>query len=263
MKSHNSNFNPINRRSFLYKSGIVSGLAGLGGVAVAPGSGAAETPTGRTLVNKGDVILFQGDSITDAGRSREKADLANEQPGLGSGYAWLAAAELLVDQPKDELRIFNRGISGHKVFQLAERWQADCLDLHPNLLSILIGVNDFWHTLDGKYQGTVETYERDYRALLERTRKALPQLKLIICEPFVLRCGAVSKKWFPAFDAYRLAAKRIAEAFQAPFIPFQAIFDEAIKYAPAEHWAKDGVHPSSSGASLMAHEWLRAATGKR
>jgi len=263
MNNHNSHTNSLTRRGFLKKSGTVLGVAGLGGLAGAPRSGAAEAPRERTLVSKGDVILFQGDSITDAGRSREKAGVPNEQPGLGSGYAWLAAAELLVDRPNDELRIYNRGISGHKVFQLAERWQADCLDLHPNLLSILIGVNDFWHTLDSKYQGTLQTYERDYGALLERTLKALPELKLIICEPFVLRCGAVNDKWFPEFDGYRAAAKRVAEAFHATFVPFQAMFDKAIKYAPPEHWAKDGVHPSSAGASLMAHEWLRAATGKR
>jgi lysophospholipase L1-like esterase len=246
----------LTRRNFLKKSATALGAAGLGGLGAGPDGKATEAPSGRVLVSKADVILFQGDSITDAGRSREKASVANQQPGLGSGYAWLAAAELLVDRPRDELKIFNRGISGHKVFQLAERWQADCLDLRPNLLSILIGVNDFWHALDGKYQGTLETYEHDYRQLLERTRKALPKVKLVVCEPFVLRCGAVNDKWFPQFDGYRAAAKRVAEAFRTAFVPFQAIFDEAIKYAPPEHWAKDGVHPSSAGASLMAHEWL-------
>jgi lysophospholipase L1-like esterase len=213
------------------------------------------------LIDKGDVVLFQGDSITDAGRSREKASVANEQAGLGSGYAWLAAAELLVDRPKDNLKAFNRGVSGNKVFQLAERWEEDCLKLKPNVLSILIGVNDIWHKLNGKYDGTLEVYERDYRALLERTRKALPKIKLVICEPFVLKCGAVNEKWFPEFDGYRAAARHIAEAYKAVFIPFQSMFDQAISYAPPEHWAKDGVHPTSAGASLMAHTWLSAVAG--
>src|SRR5262249_53017049 len=146
---------------------------------------------------------------------------------------------------------------GNKVFQLADRWQMDCLELKPSLLSILIGVNDIWHTLNGKYNGTVEIYERDYRALLERTRKELPQVKLVVCEPFVLRCGAVNAKWFPEFDAYRAVAQRIADAYHARFIPFQAMFDEAVKYAPPMHWAADGVHPTPAGASLMAHTWLR------
>lgn len=241
------------RRDFIKSSVTIAALASIAGL---PETQAAEGPNG--LITQGDVILFQGDSITDAGRSREKAAVPNEQPGLGSGYAWLAAAELLVDRPGAGLKVFNRGISGNKVFQLAERWQADCLDLKPTVLSILIGVNDIWHKLNGQYDGTVEVYERDYKALLDRTRKAFPKVKLVICEPFVLRCGAVNEKWFPEFDTYRGAAKRVAKANQAVFIPFQTMFDEAVKLAPPEHWAKDGVHPSGSGASLMAHYWLQA-----
>jgi lysophospholipase L1-like esterase len=242
----------------LITSGAAAGLATLAGLAPTSSLAADEfTPGGKGLIAKNDVILFQGDSITDASRSREQAGAANDPSAMGSGYAWLAAAALLVDHAKDDLKIYNRGVSGNKVFQLADRWQADCLDLKPNLLSILIGVNDIWHKLTGKYDGTVEIYERDYRALLERTRKALPKVKLVICEPFVLRCGSVNDKWFPEFDTYRVAARRVAESFHARFIPFQSMFDEAIKHAPPEHWARDGVHPTPSGASLMAHEWLR------
>ena len=155
-----------------------------------------------------------------------------------------------------------RGISGNKVYQLAERWDEDCLQIKPTVLSILIGVNDLWHKLNGKYQGTVEIYERDYRALLTRTTKALPKVRLVICEPFVLRCGAVNDKWFPEFDTYRASARKIAGEFRASFVPFQAMFDEAVKYAPPEHWAKDGVHPSASGAALMAHEWCKTVEGR-
>src|SRR5262249_8325794 len=126
---------------------------------------------------------------------------------------------------------------------------------------ILIGVNDFWHTLDGKYQGTVEIYERDYRALIDRTRKALPKVKLVICEPFVLRCGVVNEKWFPQIDEYRAAAARVATSNKATFIPFQSMFDEAVKYAPPQEWAQDGVHPTATGAALMAHTWLRLVAG--
>ena len=122
-------------------------------------------------IKPGDTILFQGDSITDAGRKRDVAD-ANWQPALGSGYAWFAASQLLVDSRSANLKIFNRGISGNKVYQLAERWQADCLDLKPNVLSILIGVNDFAHALKGDYKGTLEIYENDYRALIKRTKDA-------------------------------------------------------------------------------------------
>jgi lysophospholipase L1-like esterase len=250
----------MQRRDFLKFSAVAATFTTLPRIAPAAQT-ALWPPATHSLIRKSEVILFQGDSITDAGRSREKAGVPNEQPGMGTGYAWLAAAELLVDRPKDDLKIYNRGISGNKVYQLAERWQADCLDLKPTLLSILIGVNDLWHKLNGKYDGAVQVYERDYHALIESTRKALPKVKLVICEPFVLRCGAVNDKWFPEFDTYRAAARRVAESHRATFIPFQAMFDEAIKYAPPSHWAGDGVHPTPAGASLMTHNWLRAVAG--
>lgn len=251
--------NALNRRGFLKTSALSAAvLATLGAATEAR----AASRNKERLIAKHDVILFQGDSITDAGRSRDKGktDVANNQPGLGNGYVWLAASQLLVDRPADELRIFNRGISGHKVFQLAERWQADCLDLKPDLLSILIGVNDFWHTQDPKlgYNGTVEIYERDYHALVARTKQALPKVRLVVCEPFVLRCGAVKDSWLPEFAKYRAAAKRVADKHRATFVPFQAMFDAAAKFAPPEHWAADGVHPSGAGAALMAHFWLKA-----
>jgi len=252
----------MTRRNFLRTSGAL-GLGSLAGFSGATEAAAAESwpPREHSLIRKGDVVLFQGDSITDMGRSRDKAGIPNEQAPLGNGYAWLASAELLVERPKAGLKFYNRGISGNKVYQLAERWQADCLDLKPNVLSILIGVNDLWHTLEGKYNGTVEIYERDYRALLERTRKALPRIRLVICEPFVLRTGAVDDKWFPQFDAYRAAARRVAQSFHAVFIPFQTMFDYAIRYAPPSQWAGDGVHPTASGASLMAETWIRTVAG--
>jgi lysophospholipase L1-like esterase len=210
------------------------------------------------LVKNNSIILFQGDSITDAGRGRGAANQPNNQKAMGNGYAWLAGSQLLIDRPSDHLKIFNRGISGHKVPQLADRWQNDCIDLKPDILSILIGVNDIWHKLNGTYDGTPETYESGYLALVERTLKALPDVKLVICEPFVLRCGAVKDNWFPDFDSFRASAKKVAETFHATFVPFQTMFDEAARLAPPEHWAKDGVHPSAFGASLMAHHWLKA-----
>lgn len=243
----------MQRRHFFASAGAATVTAAFSGV-----QSTIAAPSGGSLVKKDAVILFQGDSITDAGRSRPDAEKPNDQKALGNGYAWLASSQMLVDRPSDNLKIFNRGISGHKVPQLAERWDKDCLDLKPDLLSILIGVNDIWHKRNGKYQGTPETYEAGYLALVERTMKALPNVRLVICEPFVLRCGAVDDTWFPEFDGYRAAAKKVAETHRAVFVPFQSMFDEAIKYAPPEHWAKDGVHPSPNGASLMAHTWLKA-----
>ena len=245
--------NQISRRSLLATAGI-AGLAS----SISTNLMASHHEKGNQLsLPKGTTILFQGDSITDAGRDK-KNQIANQQKALGAGYAWMAASHLLIKNPQLNLTIHNRGISGNKVHQLANRWDKDCLDLKPDILSIMIGVNDIWHGLNGKYEGTVKTYEDDFLSLMERTRKALPKTQFVICEPFVLRCGAVNDKWFPEFDRYRAAARKVADQNNATFVPFQSMFDEAVQYAPPKHWAGDGVHPSSHGASLMAHFWTQS-----
>jgi lysophospholipase L1-like esterase len=253
--SKETTFNGIHRRSFCKATVTTAVLGSLTGVANAAARGKA------SLIKKGSVVLFQGDSITDAGRSRVDAAKANNHKAIGRGYSWVAAANMLTELPDHDLKIFNRGISGHKVHQLAGRWEKDCFSLKPDVLSILIGVNDIWHHLNGNYEGTVATYEADYRKLLKRTINFLPDVKLVICEPFVLRCGAVTEKWFPEFDKFRVAAKKISNEFKTHFVPFQSVFDQATTIAPPEHWAKDGVHPSSNGAALMAHFWLKSVLG--
>jgi lysophospholipase L1-like esterase len=250
-----------NRRDFMQAGAAFSATA-LASLAASDalygGEPQGHAAKGKQLIKPGQTILFQGDSITDAGRSRDSAAEANSQAALGNGYAWLAAAQLLVDSPDANLKFFNRGVSGNKVHQLAQRWKADCLDIKPDVLSILIGVNDIWHQLAGQYEGSLETYERDYRALVKRTQDALPKVKLVLCEPFVLKTGHVDETWFPAFDGYRAAAKKIADESGALFVPFQKMFDTAIQFAPPDHWAADGVHPTSHGAALMAHWWMKA-----
>lgn len=250
----------INRRNFLRNAAVNTvGLAAIPGILSAsmPSSSKKQKGVLRSL-QLNDVILFQGDSITDSGREKEK-QLANSPSSFGAGYALLAAASLLNQEASQQFSIYNRGISGNKVYQLADRWQNDCFDLNPSLISILIGVNDFWHKLNGKYDGTVERYENDFRQLLTLTKKMLPNVKLVIGEPFaVLGCSAVDEKWFPEFDAYRVVAKKLAAEFEAIFIPYQSIFNEAQKYAPGKYWTADGVHPSMAGSALMAEAWLKA-----
>jgi len=244
------------RRSFLKKAAIGTMMA----AGIPEILSAAMTVKGMKKIELGkdNIILFQGDSITDAGRERENSSFNNAE-ALGSGYAMLAAASLLDKYAPLNLKIFNRGISGNKVYQLAERWDKDCIDIKPDVLSILIGVNDFWHTLNGDYNGTVEIYRKDFIALLERTKKALPGIKLIICEPFaVAGIKAVNEKWYPGFYGYQKAAKEIASSFGVLFIPYQSIYDEAQKRAPGVYWTGDGVHATLAGAQLMAQAWLRA-----
>lgn len=252
----------INRRNFLKNAAVNTvGLAVIPGILSA--SMTSKEKKGKKILSSlktGDVILFQGDSITDAGRERYKQQ-ANLQGSFGAGYAFLAASEILRQNPSKNLSIYNRGISGNKVYQLASRWQMDCFELHPKVVSILVGVNDYWHKLDGKYDGTLEKYENDYRQLLLLTRKMIPGVELIIGEPFALiGCSAVDENWFPDFDDYRAVARKLAIEFEAVFIPYQDIFNEAIQFAPAKYWSADGVHPTMAGCALMAEAWLKAVS---
>lgn len=212
----------------------------------------------KTKLKTGSVVLFQGDSITDAGRSRRNTR-ANNAQSLGNGYPFLIGCDLLRDRADENLKVYNRGISGNKVPDLQKRWKKDCIDLKPTVLSILIGVNDIWHKLNGRYKGTVKDYETGFRKLLKETIAALPDTRIVICEPFVLRCGAINDKWFPEFDERRAVAKKLAGEFKLTFVPFQSMFDKATKTAKPNYWAGDGVHPSLAGHALMAKTWRQVA----
>ncbi|MEC5144481.1 SGNH/GDSL hydrolase family protein [Chitinophaga sp. 212800010-3] len=248
--------NTSNRRNFLrnVSLGTVAAISIPDIVAAA----VATEKTKKIALKQNAVVLFQGDSITDAGRKRDN-DQPNTNAMLGNGYALMAASALLLKNAGKQLRIFNKGISGNKVFQLADRWDTDCLAIKPDVLSILVGVNDYWHTLNNNYKGTVQTYREDYDKLLTRTRQQLPDVQLIIGEPFAVKgVRAVDDKWYPTFNEYRVAAKEMAAKHQAVFIPYQSIFDKAVQSAPGEYWTGDGVHPSVAGAQLMAEAWLQS-----
>ena len=251
---------PIDRRALIRRSLSLAAAASAGSAisTVTAGETTATAAAGETespKLGRGSVVLFQGDSITDARRSRDDTP-ANHPRALGDGYPMLIAAGLLRDHPRSALKVYNRGISGNKVPDLDARWQKDCLDLKPDLLSILIGVNDIWHKLGGRYDGTVETYQAGLRALLERTREALPETRIVICEPFVLRCGAVNDSWFPEFDQRRNACVEVARSMSLELVPFQSMFDEHTNDdVPPSYWAADGVHPTVAGHALMAATW--------
>ena len=242
----------ISRRKMLQFSAIAAGVA----AAMKAAATDAFSAEPGVKLKQGDVALFQGDSITDARRNRKTAEKPNDPGGLGDGYPVLIAGNLLRDHAKLNLKIYNRGISGHKVPDLQKRWQKDCLDIKPALLSILIGVNDLWHKMNGRYDGTVETYKTGFAALLKQTRMALPDTKIVICEPFLLRCGAVKNSWIPEFDQRRSVAKEVARAAGTMWVPFQTMFDEAVASGTKpEYWAGDGVHPTLAGHALMAQTW--------
>jgi lysophospholipase L1-like esterase len=236
----------LSRRSIL-KSGWTIGATGVLG-SFAPA--ASFVPTDK--LKKGDVILFQGDSITDAGRKKDRL-MANDSDALGKSYAAMIAGELLAEYPDLDLQCYNRGISGHKVPDLAARWDADTIALKPAILSIHIGVNDLWHTVafGSKYKGTIDDYESGYRELIKRSQKEIPGVRIIICEPFELR------DW-PALDPYRTVARKLADEMNLTFVPFHSMFQEAATSTDKKFWASDGIHPSIPGHSLMRKAWRQA-----
>ena len=245
-----------NRRSFIQTAAI--GTLASFAISDIAKAAFAEAKGKKITINTNDVVLFQGDSITDSGRDKKKTE-ANNTGCMGSGYALVAGSKLLADHADKNLQIYNKGVSGNKVFQLADRWDEDCLKLKPNILSIFVGVNDFWHTLNANnpYTGTIETYRTDYRKLIDRTKQALPNVKLIICEPYAINgVKSVTDAWYPKFPEYQVAAREIADSYGAVFVPFQSIVDKAIKTAPGSYWSADGVHPNMAGITLLAHAWL-------
>jgi len=246
----------MKRRSFIQAGSAVAATAA---TTLAPSAHGAEGQAKPAPpLKKGDVILFQGDSITDARRNRKTASEPNSGSALGNGYPSIIAGGLLTDHRDLKLKIYNRGISGNKVPNLAQRWQKDSIDLKPAILSILVGVNDIWHKLNNKYDGTPEVYRDGLAALLQHTKEELTDTTLVICEPFVLRCGAVTDKWFPEFNERKTIAKEVATEAGALWVPFQDMFDDAVSAGTAPNfWAGDGVHPSVAGHALMARTWRK------
>ncbi len=199
-------------------------------------------------------ILFQGDSITDAGRNREVERL------MGHGYAVMAAGEIGLNYP-NEFEIINRGISGNRIVDIYARIGKDIIALKPDYMSLLIGVNDVWHALNNNNGIEEEKFEMVYCLLIEELKAKLPHLKLIIMEPFVLEGPSTANhiEYFRTETAKRAAAaKRVSDKYGIKFVPLQEKFDEAAKKAPAEYWLCDGVHPTPSGHELIACEWIKA-----
>lgn len=211
----------------------------------------------KSIISSNDIILFQGDSITDSNREKIK-ELPNNPLSFGEGYPYLIASELLFKNPKKNLQIYNRGISGNKVPDLDVRWEKDCISLKPSVLSIMIGINDFWHVKvkDLVYDGTPEVFENGYRNLLKKTKNYLPNTKIIICEPFILLGTNIDKGWPEEFKEYQKIVKNLSDEFQTVWVPFQEVFNQALEYAPVSYWAPDGVHPSIAGSQLMANAWV-------
>lgn len=204
-----------------------------------------------TLIEKDAVVLFQGDSITDCGRSRDNGN------DLGKGYAFLTAALFAQKHPDKNVTFLNRGISGNRVKDLQNRWQEDCLELKPTWVSIYIGINDTWRRYDSNSPTSTDEYASGYRDLILQTKREL-DANLVLIEPFVLPVPEDRKAWREDLDPKIQAVRELAREFKTLYVPLDGLFAQASAQIDPAYWAPDGVHPSPAGHALIANAWLQA-----
>jgi lysophospholipase L1-like esterase len=239
----------ISRRRFISAAGIAGMFSGvISGTAFAGGGGVSDK-------EKGLVFLFQGDSITDGSWGR------NMNHFIGGGYVYSIASRIGVDFPEAGFIFHNRGVSGDKVSELEKRWQKDVIALKPDVLSILIGVNDAGaviRNLPGTYNTAV--FEEKYRSLLRRAREANPNVIFVIGVPFIYPLGRelnVWSQWKRELPPRVEVVKKLAKEFNAVLVDYPAMFKKASESVPIRYWVFDGCHPSYKGHELMAREWIK------
>jgi lysophospholipase L1-like esterase len=238
----------VNRREFLLTSASLSAMAcGSGDHSsknqiTGPNTPPLTLPTGAT-------ILFQGDSIPNADRSAGSTD-ANNADCMGYGFALFIAMKQLYANPNQGLQFYNRSFGGDTVPLLQARWQTDTIDIKPDLLSILVGINDFANDYQDPNVATI--YEQNYTALINSTLQALPNVKLVIMEPYIIADAPV-----PGFQAIRDAAAQVAQQANAIFVPLQDMLNQHISQQTATYWVKDQAHPTIAGHAAIAYQWLQ------
>lgn len=196
-------------------------------------------------------ILFQGDSITDAGRDK------SDPHHLGGGYPKFAAELIRGRFPGKDFEFLNLGISGDRSRDLLARWQADCIDWQPDVVSILIGINDTWRAFDSNSPTSAQAYEDNVRRLLEDI-KAHTKAKILMMEPFLLQNSPDKDAWREDLNPKIMAARRLAREYADAYLPLDGLFATAsVRQEPA-YWAGDGVHPSEAGARFIAEYYAGA-----
>lgn len=203
------------------------------------------------------VILFQGDSITDGNRLKDCEWDLNHQ--MGHGYAYIVNSTLGAKYPEKNLKFINKGISGNRIAQLYGRWKEDALNIKPDILSILIGIND---CEGSRFFGTgseADRFEKIYSLLLDEAREVNPGMKFVLLEPFALPVGERVEKFDELMNYLRPLqekAKKVAEDYGAVFVPLQdKFFELSEKYSP-DYWSWDGIHPTVCGHQIIAEEWM-------
>ncbi len=197
-----------------------------------------------------DVVLFQGDSITDVYRSREDDRL------MGNGYPMMISAWHESGFPENCAGFLNRGISGNRVKDLQERLQKDFIDLKPTWVSILIGINDCWRRYDSNDPTSAEVFEEGYVDLLAKLTQSL-DVKIVLCEPFLLNVMPGQENWREDLDPKIAIVRKMSEKFETYLVPLDSVFSDAAKKRAPEFWTMDGVHPTVAGHALIARAWLK------
>ena len=202
-------------------------------------------------------VIFQGDSVTDSGRARDN------EFNKGFGYAGMASGILGAEHPLD-FEFYNRGVGGDRMHNILARNQRDVLELKPDVVSILGGINDVWYYLD-KPGGFDKTYyTMIYEIVLNEIKKALPEAKIITFGTFVLpgdNTGSEESDKWKAFSEGSARCnecnKAVSERFGVTYTPLQNIFDDGIQRRNEySYWLKDGIHPTVAGHWLIANEWM-------
>lgn len=211
-------------------------------------------------LNNNEVILFQGDSITDGNRNK------NQDPYnlMGHGYQFVVGAKLQLDNLDKNINIVNRAVSGNRISDLYGRWIEDTIKINPTILSILVGVNDVGFSCDWDCELSLRRYERIYRLMLDEAIEHNKNLKIVIMEPFVGKAfeNEERKSFFHKnIKAYQRTVNCLAKKYNAVFVPLQRLFDEYQNKIEPEKLIYDGVHPTGMGHMLIAQQWLSCVIG--
>ena len=214
------------------------------------------------LFEKNDTVLFIGDSISDYERARPVGEgLFN---AWGHSYVACAGALLGCMYPELGLRVINMGISGNQIRDLKARWQSDVMDLHPDWVSVLIGINDVWRQFDSPQMPEThvppEEFEETYEELIRGT---LPHVKgMILMTPYYMEPNT-SDTMRKRMDEYGAIVKKLAEKYQLTFVDLQAGWDKLFQYMHSTNIAWDRVHPNQTGCMYIAKQFLSAVGAEK
>jgi acyl-CoA thioesterase-1 len=199
-------------------------------------------------------VLFQGDSITEAGR-----DYAREE-NLGKGYAMMVANYFAAEHVEKKIRFLNRGVAADKIKDLKNRWQKDCLKLEPDIVSILVGINDVIGSHFWKSPTSTKSFEENYRTILEQTHDVLGA-KIVLLTPFMIYMTKQQLIHKIILNQKTDVVKKLSKEFKTLLVPLDRIFEEATRRRRPTYWSEDGIHPTAAGHSLIAESWIKSVTG--